>query len=88
MTGTLFVLGIALFAAAFIGGGRKVSNVIEIPVISTRVGGFGLALVGLNAIALGYQLQHWDTRSEMIGIGELYTVSEARMIQWISRKAR
>lgn len=28
--------------------------------ISTRVGGFGLALVGLFAIALGYQFHYWD----------------------------
>lgn len=63
MTGTLFVLGIALLAAAFIGGGLKVSNVVEIPVISTRIGGFGLAFVGVAAIALGYQFHYWEIDS-------------------------
>lgn len=58
------MLGIALLAAACIGGGLKVSNVVEIPVISTRVGGFGLALVGLIAIALGYQFHYWGIHSD------------------------
>lgn len=62
MTGTLFVLGIALLAAAFIGGGLKVAN-IEIPVISTKVGGIGLATAGLLAIGLGYQAHYWDSRN-------------------------
>lgn len=62
MTGTLFLLGIGLLAAAFIGGGLKVSNVVEIPVISTRVGGIGLGAVGLLAIGLGYLTHEWDTQ--------------------------
>lgn len=66
MTGTLFIFGVALLAAAFIGGGLKVSNVVEIPVISTRVGGFGLALVGVVAIALGYQAHYWEAGSPAV----------------------
>lgn len=61
MTGTLFVLGIALLASAFIGGGLRVSNIVDIPVISTRLGGFGLAFAGVISIALGYQFHYWDT---------------------------